>query len=273
MENVFSDYLPVQSGIPQGSILGPLLFVLFINNISSGINPKTNITLFADDTKIWRRMESEEDCAILQRDIDYLNNWRKLNQTKFYPDKCKVVSIISKINRLSFLRLLPKSRFSYTLDDRILDYETQEKDLGVIVNDSLTWCDHHRHVINKALQMFGLIKRTFHFVINSTRKRTLYLAIIRSQFEHCSIIWRPVTDTDIDKFESLQKNSIKGILNETFVRYSDREIYLKKCKHVNLLPINKKFDLNDLIFFYKIINGYINSPGPFIHFSNKKVFF
>ena len=91
-----------------------------------------------------------------------------------------------------FLRLLPQSRFSYRLDGRILDYETQEKDLGFIVNDSLTWCDHHLHVINKAAQMFGLIKRTCHFVINSTRKRTLYLAMVRSQFEHCSIIWRPV---------------------------------------------------------------------------------
>ena len=262
LENVFSDYLPVQSGVPQGSILGPLLFVLFINDISSRINPKTNITLFADDTKIWRPMESEEDCTILQRDIDYLNNWCKLNQMKFHPDKCKVVSIISKINRLSFLRLLPQSRFSYTLDDRILDYETQEKDLGVIVNDSLTWCDHHLHVINKASQMFGLIKRTCHFVINSTRKRTSYLAMIRSQFEHCSIIWRPVTDTHLDKFESLKKNAIKWILNEIFVSYSDKEIYLKKCKLVNLLPINKKFDLNDLIFFYKIIDGYIKVKLP-----------
>ena len=75
LENVFSDYLPVQSGVPQGSILGPLLFVLFINDISIDISPNTNIGLFADDTKIWRSMEKEEDCVILQKDIDYLNQW------------------------------------------------------------------------------------------------------------------------------------------------------------------------------------------------------
>ena len=73
--------------------------------------------------------------------------------------------------------------------------------------------------------------------------------MVRSQFEHCSIIWRPVSDTHLDKFESLQKNATKWILNENFISYSDKEIYLKKCKHVNLLPINKKFDLNDLVFF------------------------
>ena len=110
--------------------------------------------------------------------------------------------------------------------------------------------------------MFGLIKRTCHFVINSTRKRTLYLALIRSHFEHCSIIRRPALDTHLDRFESLQKNTIKWILNENFVSYSDKEIYLKKCKHENLLPINKKFDLNDLIFFYKIIDRYIKVKLP-----------
>ena len=107
LENISSDYLPVQSDVPQGSILGPLLFVLFINDISLGIYPKTNITLFVDDTKIWRPMESDEDCTILQRDIDYHNNWCKLNQMKFHPDKCKVVSIISKINKLIFKTITP----------------------------------------------------------------------------------------------------------------------------------------------------------------------
>ena len=73
LENVFSNYLPVKSSVPQGSILGPLLFVLFINDISSGINSGTNICLFADDTKIWRSMNSEVDCTILQKDINYLD--------------------------------------------------------------------------------------------------------------------------------------------------------------------------------------------------------
>ena len=62
------------------------------------------------------------------------------------------------------------SRFNYTLNDKILDYVTQQKDLGVIVNENLTWCDYHLYLINKAAQMLGLIKRTCHFVINSIQK-------------------------------------------------------------------------------------------------------
>ena len=86
--------------------------------------------------------------------------------------------------------------------------------------------------------------------------------MVRSQFEHCSIIWRPVTATQISKYEAIQKNAIKWILNEEFMSYSDNETYIKKCRAVDILPICKKFDLNDLIFFHKIINGYVLTKLP-----------
>ena len=86
--------------------------------------------------------------------------------------------------------------------------------------------------------------------------------MVRSQFEHCSIIWRPVSDIQFQKFESLQKNGIKWILNESCFIYADKEIYLRKCKDINMLPISKKFNLNDLMFFYKIINGHVQIELP-----------
>ena len=252
------------SGVPQGSILGPLLFVLFINDISTRISNGTSICLFADDTKIWRAMSSVEDCNILQNDINYLHDWCISNQMKFHPDKCKVVSINSKSSstKLAYLGLLPLSRFNYTLGRNILDYETEEKDLGVIVDNNFSWTEQHNQIINKASQMLGLLKRTCHFVVSNHRKRTLYLAMVRSQFEHCSQIWRPVTPTQISTFECLQKNAIKWILNEEFISYSDNEIYLKKCSDINIIPINKKFDLNDILLFLKIINGYVHIGLP-----------
>ena len=87
-----------------------------------GISPNTNIGLFADGTKIWRSMEKEDHCVIVQKDIDYLNQRCKDNQMKFHPEKCKVVSVISKINRLSYITLLPMSRFYYTAEGIILNY-------------------------------------------------------------------------------------------------------------------------------------------------------
>ena len=106
--------------------------------------------------------------------------------------------------------------------------------------------------------MLGLTKRTCHFVVSDHRKRTVYLAMARSQFEHCSAIWCPITPTQISIFEFVQKNAIKWILNEEFISYSNNKTYRKKCKEINILPISKKFDLNDLVFFHKIINGYVD---------------
>ena len=86
---------------------------------------------------------------------------------RFHPDKCKVVSVASNGNRLSYLRLLPFSRFSYALSNTILDYEKNEIDLGVTIRDQSTWSDHHLKIMTKASQMLGLIKRTLYLTIHS----------------------------------------------------------------------------------------------------------
>ena len=88
-----SQILPVLSGVPQGSIIGPSLFVLFINDITSGLSNETNIMMYADDTKIWREINDDNDLKILQKDIDYLLDWAIRNKMKFHPDKCKVLSV------------------------------------------------------------------------------------------------------------------------------------------------------------------------------------
>ena len=85
IDGVFSDTVPVNSGVPQGSILGPLLFVLFINDIYEQVSPGTNIALYADDTKIWRQITSYADCETLNADIKALEAWAFNNKMKFTP--------------------------------------------------------------------------------------------------------------------------------------------------------------------------------------------
>ena len=139
LENSFSTFKPVNSGVPQGSILGPLLFLLFINDISDGLDPKTNISQYADDTKLWRAMNSERDCEILQSDVDKLSNWCRVNKMKLHPDKCKVMSIkATSKNDGNLLYTLPFANFSYIIGNIVISYENSEKDLGVIVNDEFT---------------------------------------------------------------------------------------------------------------------------------------
>ena len=88
-----SSLKPVLSGVPQGSILGPLLFVLFINDLSDGVSPNTKIALYADDTKIWKNIVNYDDHEALQKDVTSLLEWSNVNKMKFHPNKCKILSL------------------------------------------------------------------------------------------------------------------------------------------------------------------------------------
>ena len=250
MENVVSENVDVLSGVPQGSILGPLLFVLFINDIYANIDKDTNIALFADDTKIWRDINSEADCEILQKDINSLSMWSRNNKMSFHPDKCKALSIYDQ--RPNFVKILPFAHQYYNINGSIIEFCKNERDLGVIVNSNFKWNDHHDKILKKAHQMLGFTKRTCHFIIDARKRRSLYLSLVRSNFEHGSIIWRPLNETEINDFEKLQKKALKWIRKEENMHYDD-ETYIKKCCQSNLAPMKIFFDINDLTFFHKII--------------------
>ena len=250
----------VLSGVPQGSILGPILFVLFINDLPSGLSPGTELALYADDTKIWRQILSETDHDALQSDITYLYNWSIANKMSFHPQKCKVVSVANRLPPL--LGILPNIQYFYELGEVALDYVDSEKDLGIDINSRLNFSDQCERLYSKANQQFGLTKRTCYFVNDIKRKRALYLSLIRSQFEHCSPIWRPTGKTMIGKLENLQKRCIKWILSEECLRYHDYGTYIQKCRQVRILPLSKRFDFNDLVLFYKVLNSLIPLQLP-----------
>ena len=258
--NSKSDTKPVLSGVPQGSIIGPILFVLFINDLAEGLSSNTDLALYADDTKIWRTIHSELDNEILQKDIDYLNNWATLNKMKFHPQKCKVISVASRPPPL--LGILPNIQYFYSLGENLLDYADCERDLGIDINSKLNFSDHCERVLSKAKQQLGIVRRTCYFVNDIKRRRSLYLSLVRSKFEHCTPIWRPTGKTMLHRFESLQKFSIKWILSEEYISYNSNIMYIQKCRQVNLLPIRIHFTLNDLVLFHKIVYEFIPVKFP-----------
>ena len=231
-----SSELPVLSGVPQGSILGPTLFVLFLNDIVYGLDAGTNIMMYADDTKIWRQMEHHDDHLALQQDVNYLIDWSIRNKMKFHPSKCKVL-MVSKLSP-PLIDVLPCVQFMYTMGDTLLDYVPSEKDLGITVNRTLNFTEHANSLYSKANQRFGLLKRTCHFIDNTAKRRVLYLTMVRSIFEHCPVVWRPSSNTTINKLESIQKRAIKWINQDYSQSYSSNELlYHAHCKQLKILPV------------------------------------
>ena len=261
-----SSELPVLSGVPQGSILGPTLFVLFLNDIVCGLHGGTNILMYADDTKIWRQIECEDDHLTLQLDINYLHDWSVRNKMKFHPSKCKVLMVSKHLP--PFLNILPFIQFHYTMSDKILDYVDSEKDLGIDLNRTLNFTDHAMCLYSKANQRLGLLKRTCHFVKSIVKKRVLYLAMVRSLFEHCPTVWRPSSNTVIERLECIQKRAIKWINGDYSASYSSNNLlYYTHCKQLDILPIKYRFDYHDLKLFHQIVHklSYIKMP-PYLHF-------
>ena len=259
VNGTYSSILGVKSGVPQGSIIGPLLFVLFINDINTCVSAGTNIALYADDTKIWRIIESENDSIILQNDIASLHNWSIRNKMIFHAQKCKVLTISRKYSNMH--EHLPFYRFPYIMNNTILDYVETECDLGIHIHKKLKWNTHHDILLSKATNIFNLVRRTCHFVNNTRKKRTLYLTLIRSLFEHGSNVWSPQNYTSINKFEIFQKRCIKWILNEQFISYSE-ELYFSKLKELDIFPLKEKFIYNDLVTFHKIVHHLIPLSLP-----------
>ena len=144
----------VNSGVPQGSIIGPILFVLFIDDMHKHISPGTNIALYADDTKIWRKIKSYADHIILQNDINALLRWSTINKMNFHPDKYHVVKVTLKRDKCS--------DYIYRLGIIDLEYVSFEKDLGVRVVPTLSWQKQWDSLISSARSRLGLTKRVMY---------------------------------------------------------------------------------------------------------------
>ena len=259
----FSRTLPVNSGVLQGSILGPLLFVLFIDDIYESISEGTHMALYADDTKIWCKISSYSDCIILNNDIASLSEWACRNKMKFHPSKCKVLS--SSLRHTKFY-ILPFDRFAYELGENVLDYCDEETDLGIVMTPKISWESQHSTILMKATRQIGLLTRTCHFIKNQSQKRALYITLVRSLFEHCGEIWAPNAVVAHKKFETIQKRAVKWILCESNFRYSEYD-YLKKLKTLDLLPMQQFFELKKLKLFNRIRlnNIAIGMPHYIIH--------
>jgi hypothetical protein len=230
-----SSWAAVLSGVPQGSVLGPLLFVLFINDIDDGIVSK--ISKFADDTKLCRAVGDEEEAEILRDDLKRMFRWSQDWQMLFNLEKCSVMHMGKRNNE-----------FSYEMGGTVLKASEEERDLGVIMHKSAKPSRQCAEASKKANSTLGRIRRTIVSRDKDTILR-LYKSLVRPQLEYCIQVWNPYLKQDIEKLEKVQRRATKMIWGYKDLSYEER---LKRC---GLTTLEKRRNRGDLIEAYKIITG------------------
>jgi hypothetical protein len=236
-----STWEPVRSGISQGSVLGPILFIIFINDLPNMIS--SMVMMFADDTKVFTQVQSEDDCAKLQDDLDKLGEWSNQWQLQFNVKKCGVMHYGKS----------QTDRHDYSMKEgdgrRELGKLEEEKDLGVLFVRALTFTKHVGAVVNKANRVVGVTKRTFDHMDKQMFK-IIYKTMIRPHLEYANCIWSPFLKGDIEKLEKVQRRATKIIPTLRNLTYTTR------LKMLNLPTLAYRRLRGDLIQVYRIMHGF-----------------
>ena len=239
VEGVTSGDMSVRSGVPQGSVLGPSLFLIYINDLPSRVSSVSR--LFADDTLLHNKIKENTDRLKLQEDLANLESWESEWEMKFHPDKCNVLPI-------SRSRKTPEVK--YTLHEQNLEQVTETKYLGVTIQSNLEWNKHIDSVCAKANKMLGLLRRNIKIAPIAT-KELGYKALVRPVLEYCSCVWDPHTQSNITKLEKIQRRAARFVLNR-HKKTDSVDAMLRELKWDTLQERRKQARLNML---YKINNG------------------
>jgi hypothetical protein len=203
LENHKSDPLDVVSGVPQGTVMGPLLFLAYINDLPEATS--SSARLFADDCLLFRRIRKIQDAVYLQNDLSSLEEWERKWQMCFHPEKCIVIRVPGK--RQFHQR-------SYTLHGHTLDVVDSGKYLGVTINKDLTWTKHINQTIGKASKTLGFLRRNLGRCTTKT-KATAYTTLVRPVVEYASPVWDPHQITTTRDIEQVQRRAARFALIAT----------------------------------------------------------
>ena len=248
----------VVSGVPQGTVLGPLLFLAYINDMPGTV--KSTIRLFADDALVYRNINSIEDSAELQKDLNELQQWEAEWQMEFNPDKCEVLRLTQKKKNII--------NYNYSIHGQTLQTVEEAKYLGVTLDSKLSFNPHIEKICKKANHTRAFVHRN---TKNCPRhiKVAAYNTLVRPQLEYCSTVWSPHTSSNIDKIQAIQRRAARSIMNDWTYRRSDSHYDpgttagspTAMQKHLKWVPLEERRAKAKVMMFYKIIKNLIDIPS------------
>ena len=245
--NINSSFLSISCGVPQGSILGPLLFLLYVNDISNA-SSLLSFVLFADDTNIFYSHSKLESLVnTLNFELPKVSAWFKCNKLSL------------NINKTHFMHFrhynahpinIPINIF---IDNLLLEQKQHSKFLGVIVDNNLTWNDHLRHITTNIAKGVGIINK-LKFILPQSTLFLLYNAIVLPYITYCNIVWANCGITKLTPILLLQKRALRICTGSSYFANSDPLFF--KLKTLKVSEIN---DLQVATFMYKYTNNRLPS--------------
>ena len=231
----------VTSGVPQGTVLGPLLFLLYINDLPQSI--RSQVRLFADDCLIYHTVKTQADQNILQEDLHHLESWQQKWLMQFNPTKCTVIHMTSS-------RRKPRT-FDYFLCNQKLSTVDCNPYLGVEIARTLSWNNHINNIVKLAnsVIVMGLVKRNLYSALKET-KILAYQSIVRPTIEYAASIWDPFTTKNISKVEKIQRSAARFVHND----YSHSSV-TSMLENLEWTTLQTRRKAARLTILFKIRNG------------------
>ena len=252
-----SGSVPVTSGVPQGSVLGPILFLVYINDLPDELS--SQVRLFADDTAVYLTIGGAEDGMLLQNDLDRLSVWEDRWDMEFNPSKCQVVRVTSSRNPFNF---------PYTLHGQVLEVVTSAKYLGVdisCISSGLSWNPHIDRISKNATRTLNFIQRNIR-TKNQKVRETAYNTLVRPQLEYAAPVWDPHTKEKVLQLEKVQRRAARWTTSSFDYRSSTTEI----VNNLGWRTLEQRRADARLCLFFKIVHGIVAVPLPdYIQPSNR----
>ena len=246
INGVKSDQVPVQSGVPQGSVIGPLMFLVLLKDIDCDTN-FSHVTSFADDTRVLSGIKNEEDVANLQRDLEQIFQWAYLNNASFNPDKFECL-------RYGSDKSLKEGTVYTSCEGATIQCSKHVRDLGVTISDDATFTEHITRTVKAANLKCGWILRTF-----KTRDRlpliTLWKSLVAPVLDYCSQLWSPSTPGLIQSLETVQSSFFNKIAGLSSLDYWEQLQVLK------MYSLQRRRERYTCIYVWKVLEELVPNFG------------